>query len=36
MTNALRHLWREIRFSLCKLNVAQFSAPWKPHRPRCG
>lgn len=33
---ALRQLGETIRFSLCKLNEIQFSAPWNPHRPRCG
>lgn len=34
-SHTLRHLWEEIRFSLCKLNEIQFSAPWKSRRPTC-
>ena len=33
---ALRRLGETIRFSLCKLNEIQFSAPWNPHRSSCG
>ena len=33
---ALARLLETIRVSLCKLNEMQFSAPWKPSRPRCG
>jgi len=32
---ALRNLWENLRFSLCKLNQIQFSAPWNPRRPTC-
>lgn len=31
----LRHLAAEARYSLCRLNEIQFSAPWAPKRPRC-
>jgi hypothetical protein len=33
---ALRRLGETISLGLCKLNEAQFSAPWNPRRPRCG
>lgn len=32
---ALRSLWEELRFSLCKLNQIQFSAPWNARHPTC-
>ena len=33
---ALHRLEQNFLFALCKLNEIQFSAPWKPARPRCG
>ena len=36
LLGAVRQLGETIRFSLCKLNEIQFSAPWNPRRPRCG
>ncbi len=36
MTNSLRRLWADTLFALCKLNQAQFSAPWRSEQGRCG
>jgi hypothetical protein len=32
----LRRLAETVRVALCKQNEIEFSAPWTPHRPRCG
>ena len=33
---ALRRFAASYSFAMCKLNEIQFSAPWNPHRSRCG
>ncbi len=34
--NALRRIGADFRFTMCKLNEIQFSAPWNATRSRCG
>ncbi len=36
LLSALHSLAETIRVALCKQNELEFSAPWNPHRPRCG
>lgn len=33
--NTLRQLAADFRFTMCKLNEIQFSAPWTTQRSRC-
>ena len=36
LIRALRRFADSFGLAMCKLNEIQFSAPWNPHRSRCG